>query len=713
MADDLYSPHWYRIAELHPKLRAHVRVQRQEMRGQPWYLLSDPSGGRHFRLNAAAYRFVGLCDGERTVQTIWQSLVEMVGERAPTQGEVISLLGRLSDAGMLQTEAAPAVESMFDGEAKRVRKQTLAQMNPLFFRVSLLDPTPTLRRLQPWLGGLFNPWMLSLWLLLVLAAAVGAAMQWSELSAEAVAFAQSPGLLVLTWLIYPLVKLVHELAHALAVRRWGGDVGNMGITLLVLTPVPWVDASAATAFPNRWHRFVVSAAGIMAELFLAALAFFVWVNSQPGTLHNVAFVVMLIGSISTVLFNGNPLLRYDGYFMLCDALGMPNLGPRSAAYWGYLSQRFLLRLEPKPPVVGQGERPWLLLYGPASYLYRVFISLVILYWVLSISMLLFSLVFGLMLWALLVKPLRKMLPAIWNAQGSPAQRRRARWLGLGAFATVTGLLVFVPLPLVSVVQGVVWLPENAHVRAQTEGFVLEAHVPDGARVEIGQILLTLEEPTLLVERERLRARLEALRVSHYNALRDAAGDAKSLADAISSVQEQIRRNQERIDQLEIRARIDGTLVLPRQQDLPGRFAHRGAELGHILPDGNVRVRAAIPQRDAELVRERVRAAQVWLHETQSSAPAQVTQRDMVAASHQLPSAALGDWGGGALSTDPADPDRLTVIEPVLLMDVDVPEAELIRVGGRVAVRFDLGQEALLFQIWRRLRQVFLVPTHVT
>jgi putative peptide zinc metalloprotease protein len=711
MADDLYSPHWYRIAELHPKLRAHVRVQRQEMRGQPWYLLSDPSDGRHFRLNAGAYRFIGLCDGERNVQTIWQSLVDTVGEGAPTQGEVISLLGRLSDAGMLQTEVSPDVESMFDGQAKRTRKQTLARLNPLFFRVSLMDPTTILRRIQPWLGGLFNRWMLLLWSLVVLTAATGAVMTWNELSAQAVALTQSPRLLLLTWLIYPFVKLVHEFAHALAVRRWGGEVGNMGITLMVLTPVPWVDASAATAFPNRWHRFLVSAAGIKAELFLAGLAFFIWLNAQPGMVHDVALIVMLIGGISTVLFNGNPLLRFDGYFMLCDALGMPNLGSRSAAYWGYLAKRFLLRLEPIPQAIGQGERPWLLLYAPLSYLYRIFISLVILYWVLGVSVLLFGFAALLMTWNLVVKPLRTLLPSIWNAQGSPAQRRRARWLGIGAIATTTGFMAFVPVPHVSIADGVVWLPENAHVRVQTEGFVLQTHALDGARVEAGQSLLTLDDPLLFAERERLRGQWEALHASHYNALQDVAGDAKSLADEMISVQERIRRNQERIDQLSVRAGVGGTLVLPRQQDLPGRFAHRGAELGYILPDGNILVRAVIPQRDAELVRQRLRAAQVWLHETRTSAEALLDQRDMAAAGNRLPSSVLGDRGGGALRTDPADPSRLTVLEPVLLIDLEVPEVPLLRVGARVAVRFDLGQETLLLQVWRRLRQVFLIPTH--
>jgi putative peptide zinc metalloprotease protein len=711
MANDLYSPHWYRIAELHPKLRAHVHMQRQNMRGQPWYLLSDPSEGRHFRLNASAYRFVGLCDGQRTVQSIWDTLTDTLGDAAPTQGEVVSILGRLADAGMLQTEVVPDVEAMFEGQAKREQKKTLAQLNPLSLRVSLLDPTAILQRFQPWLGAIFNRWTLLIWVLLVGFAGAGAVMEWQGLAAEAAAVSQAPRMLLLIWLVYPLVKLTHEFGHALAVRRWGGEVAEMGITLLMLTPVPWVDATAATAFPRRYQRFVVSAAGILAELALAALAFFVWRATQPGTLHDVMLVIMLIGGVSTVLFNGNPLLRYDGYYMLCDLLGMPNLAARSTTYWGYLAKRFLLRLQPEAPVMGQGERPWLLFYGLASYLYRIFVSLLILYWLLDVSRLLFVVAALLMLWSLLVKPLRTIIAAIWRAQGSPAQRRRARWLGLSGIGAAAVFLAFVPLPHWSVAEGVVWLPEHAHVRPQTEGFVLQTHARDGEPVRPGQLLLSLEDPVLLAERDKLEGQWEALRAKQVSALQETAGDAKSLADEMASIEEQMRRNAERIEQLSVRAGVAGTLVLPRQQDLPGHFAQRGDDLGYILPAGQVQVRAVIPQQDAELARGKVQAAQVWLRESRHGVQALPRSRGMAAASRELPSAALGERGGGALATDAKDPKGLTAAEPVFVMDFDVPGTPLHRVGGRALVRLDLGREPLLMQGWRRLRQVFLVPGH--
>lgn len=173
----------------------------------------------------------------------------------------------------------------------------------------------------------------------------------------------------------------------------------------------------------------------------------------------------------------------------------------------------------------------------------------------------------------------------------------------------------------------------------------------------------------------------------------------------------MRRNAERIEQLSVRAGVAGTLVLPNQRDLPGRFAERGADLGWILPAGHVQVRAVIPQEDAELTRDKVQSAQVWLRETRASLQALPRSRGMAAASRELPSAALGDRGGGALATDAKDPKGLTAAEPVFVMDFDVPGTRLDRVGGRATVRLDLGREPLLAQGWRRLRQVFLTPGH--
>ena len=173
-----------------------------------------------------------------------------------------------------------------------------------------------------------------------------------------------------------MVKVVHEFAHAYAVKLWGGEVHEMGIMLLVLMPLPYVDATSASAFRLKRRRMLVGAAGVLIEIFVAAVAMLVWVNVEPGAVRAISYNVMLVAGVSTLLFNGNPLLRYDAYYVLSDYLEIPNFGTRSTRYLSYLLQRYLLGIKDASfPPASAGEKRWLLFYAVASSIYRVFISL--------------------------------------------------------------------------------------------------------------------------------------------------------------------------------------------------------------------------------------------------------------------------------------------------------------------------------------------------
>jgi putative peptide zinc metalloprotease protein len=183
---------------------------------------------------------------------------------------------------------------------------------------------------------------------------------------------------VLIAVLYPFVKALHELGHGYAVKKWGGEVREMGIMLLVLMPMPYVDASSSLAFRSKWQRAFVSGAGIMVELGLAALALIVWVNVEDGITRAIMFNVMLIGGISTLIFNGNPLLRFDGYYVLCDIIEIPNLATRANRYFISLIQRWLLDIEVRErEAVSVAERAWFIAYAMAAFVYRLFIMVTI------------------------------------------------------------------------------------------------------------------------------------------------------------------------------------------------------------------------------------------------------------------------------------------------------------------------------------------------
>ncbi|HJR70615.1 MAG TPA: hypothetical protein VKA43_11280, partial [Gammaproteobacteria bacterium] len=378
MSDSLHSPHWYRVATLRPGLKPHLRLARQVYRGEPWYVIHDPASGRNWRFSAAAERVIGLLDGRRSVEEVWLLCGEM-GEEMPTQDEIVRLLVELHQADALSVDVSPDVRELLARQLQhRGRNQLRRFGNPLAIRTRLVDPDAFLSRTLKYVRPLFGAWGALAWLAAVACGVLLAAMHSSELGASVADLVLSPSSLLVGLAVYVPIKAVHELAHAYAVKVRGGEVHEIGVNWLVLMPVPYVDASAAAAFPDKRARMLVSAAGILAEVFIAALAMIVWATVEPGVVRATAYHIMLIAGVSTLLFNGNPLLRYDGYYFLADVLEIPNLTSRANAQLGYLLRRWVLGLREAPSVAATtAEARWLVIYGIASFAYRQLVLVVI------------------------------------------------------------------------------------------------------------------------------------------------------------------------------------------------------------------------------------------------------------------------------------------------------------------------------------------------
>jgi putative peptide zinc metalloprotease protein len=700
MTESLFNSQWHRVCELRPRLGPQIRVQRQRYRDRTWYVLRDSASGNHFRLNASAYHFVGRLDGSHSVNELWQLALEQLADQAPTQSDIIRLLAQLNQMRLVQYRSKPDVEALFDEAGEHRRSNQPRQVNPFAFRVPLFDPTPLLARLERTLPVLFHPGTLACWLAVTLAGALTAAVSWQPLAAHAGANLQSGRHLVLAWLCYPVMKALHELGHALAVRRWGGEVHEAGITLLFFTPAPYVDASAASAFRGSHQRALVSAAGIMVELFLASIALWIWLSVQPGLIRDIALVTLVIAAVSTFAVNGNPLLRFDGYYVLCDVLGLPNLAARSTSYWIYLLQRYVLGAAGQPPPpAARGEGKWLVLYAPLSFTYRVILACGILFWIGGKSGLLGFLVAIVMIILLLIKPARDFMKGLLAG----GDRRRA----LAGCAVVAVGLFALPLPFTSSGQGVVWPPEDAQLRAEVEGFVYEVLAESGDEIEAGQVLIRLSDPALVSERDALASRMTGLRAEQYNSLLRNPVQAQDVLRRIERTTAELEYAEQRLDSLDVRSKSAGRLVLARPDDLPGSFVRKGTILGYVLTPGSVNVRALITGEDAPLVRERVRKVEVRLAERPEELLRAQIARDMPAATQTLPNAAFGERAGGAHRTDPSDSTGLRALEPVFHFDVAVAGHRLERVGGRAWVRFDLGHAPLAVQWYRRVSQLLL------
>ncbi|MEA2769930.1 MAG: putative peptide zinc metalloprotease protein [Acetobacteraceae bacterium] len=711
MSDSLFSADWYRVADLKPRLRPRAELHRREMRGRVWHLAQDHQSGRFYRLSPAAYLIVCLLDGRRTVREAWEATGRRHGAEQPSQDETIQLLTQLHRADLLIGDLPPDIsEIVRRGEQHRRHAALTRLRNPLALRLPLFDPDRFLTRTMPLVRPLLSPFGLLAWLALMVTGIAMAAIHWTELTADVMDRVFSLHSVALVFLTYPLVKAAHELGHAYACKRFGGAVHEIGVMLLVLFPVPYVDATEATAFPHRWQRALVGAAGIMVELVLACVALIVWVEASPGAIRAAAFNVMLIGGVSTLLFNGNPLLRFDGYYVLCDLIGLPNLAQRAGRFVTYLIQRHAFgdTLQDSPAET-VGERRWLLGFALASTSYRMTLTLGIAMLLASRFLLVGALLGAWSVFSLLIWPLLKGTLFVTRSPRLTGRRGRAL-IASAALAGVPAVLLFgVSVPYGTLAQGVVRLPETAMIRARTDGIVTRVTAAPGAMVRRGDPILSLEDPAFASALAVLEAQARELTLRR---------DAIEQTDRVSAnlLAEQVRRAEGAVDlartrlaEQVLRAPRDGVLVLPEAGSLPGRFTHRGDLLGQVVATDDVTIRVVVPQDQIDLVRQRTAEVDLRLaHAFFRPIPATI-RRELPAAVHEMPSAALGLAGGGDIATDPGDASGTRAFEQTFLIDIapaGLDPAD-IWTGERAFVRFDHGAEPFGWRLLRGLRGLFL------
>ena len=701
---------WQQIAELRPQLRKHIHTYPQIYRGERWYVLRDESNGRYLRFNTAAYELIGRLDGQCKVKDILQRINDGHEGQRLTQEEALVLLTQLSAIDALRSDLPADVKEFFKRfqHERRLRLQRTI-MNPLSIRLPLLDPDRLLHRLLPWVRPLFSKAGVLLWLLVVGFAGLLALTNFQNIGLALDPDIVSPANLILMLVAFWGIKTIHEFAHASAVKIWGGEVHEMGLTLLVFAPVPYVDASAAWSFRDRHKRVLVSAVGILTELFLAALALIVWLSVEPGLVKDTAFNVMLIGSVSTLLFNANPLLKFDGYHVLQDLIEIPNLSSRASRYYLYLVQRYLFGLaQTRSPVTAAGEPAWFLVYGAAAFFYRMTLLVVIVLFLVE-----HYLFVGVALgsWAVVMQLVMPSYRAIRYLSAGPAlagRRLRAALLSALFVGAVSGALLFFPVALTTHAEGIVWVSEQARLYAGADGFVSELLVQPGERISAGTPVLRMRAPKLDTRIKVLQARFRELELRAVAERLNNRVASAIIRDEIDTVGSELTQAREQADKLLVTSQTGGLFVLPAAQRITGRYFRQGELIGYVISPDRMMVRTVIPQADIGLVRGRVEGVEVRLAERLDETVASSVLRETPAGTTTLPSRALGAAGGGEIAVKPSEDGGLTAAEKVFQVDLELPaDLPISGVGQRAYVRFEHGAEPLADQWLRSGRQLLL------
>ena len=717
---------WYRVAPLRPRLLSTVQVHRQHFRGQMWYVLENPSNNEFSRISEPAYRFIGMLDGRRTVADVWRICNEQFGDGAPTQGETIQLLGQLYCSNLLYAELAPDTESLFNRYRARIQREIQGVLtNLLFVRIPLIDPDHFLDRWVGLVGWLFSWLGLVLWLSIIGAGlyfVVGNLNELIHQSSDILA----PDNLILLYLSIILIKICHEFGHAFACKRFGrlngagGQVHVMGVMFLVFIPLPFVDASSAWVFRRKWHRAIVGMAGVIVELAGAAVAAIVWANTSTGTLHIIAYNVMFVASISTLIFNANPLLRFDGYYVLSDLLEIPNLSRRSGTYIHYLVKKYLWAVKGiQNPANSLGEGIWFVFYGIISTAYRIFICIRILLFLnnrlpkeLFVLVPLFA-ASAVMAWVIV--PVGRFVRYLVTSTELARTRGLAMASILGGLTLAVLGLGILRVPDYCRVEGIVEPVRLAIVYAESDGFIADFLASEQKVASGEKTLIEAVNPRLEAEKKSLLAELRGLEIKRRLAEMEEVAAAQILAEQIEALQEKIARVDSELSSLRLQPALSGTWVSPDIENAKGKYLRRGEQIGVVASLDDVLIRATAGQDlAARLVEQAYEQLEIRVKGRPEAMLTGRIEKILPAGQEVLPSQALGYAVGGSMPTLLQDPSGVKTAEQFFEIRIAPDPGSPVRLlcGQRVLARIQMPAKPVAVQWWQSLRQLFQRRFHI-
>jgi putative peptide zinc metalloprotease protein len=533
------------------RLRRDLVIEAQKYEGRTFFVLKDPVSLRYYRLKENEHYLLQFLNGSDTLEDAQKAYEARYRPERLKLEDLEAFAQQLLTAGLAQNESPRAGQMLFERRAKRRRSEWLQTLtNILYIKIPIFDPDRVLTWMLRYVGFVFSMWFFVLSVGLMLSAVFLVTTHFDTFRAKLPNYHEffSFKTVVYLWGALAVVKVIHEFGHGLSCKKFGGEVHEMGALFLCFSPALYCNVSDAWTLPNKWHRIVISFAGIYVELLIAAISTFVWWNTptQPF-LHNLSLSLMVVCSVSTVVFNANPLMRYDGYYVLSDWLEIPNLRERSNRYLANLALEFCLGVEVQPePYMALWRRVLFVLYAIVSYVYRWVVTFVILYFMYNflrpyklevISTMLAAAAAGSMAgW-----PLYRLGKNIHRRGRLPDMKR---WRVVLSGSILVGLLLFVllvPVPIsrvrgVGLVQVVPEAQSKVYVRHP--GTLERLRVRDGQEVKKGDVLaefsnrdLEVELDMARTERDNAQRQVEELLRQRENALEAAEKDRLNLERA--------------------------------------------------------------------------------------------------------------------------------------------------------------------------------------
>ncbi len=709
--------------------RGDLEISESTFQLEKSWIVKDPVSLKYHRLREAEKIVLDMLDGKTTLREIKETLQDRYPTKIARITDLQQLLSSLFRAGMLLSNSPGQAEQLLKRHRENQRREWTQRLsNILSIRFPGVDPERLLDWLHPNFGWIFDRTGIIIWLIFAISAGSLLLANFAEFHSRLPGFYEFFSVSNFFWLalVMAVTKICHELGHGLSCKHFGGECHEIGLMLLVFTPAMYCDTSDSWLLPNKWHRAFIGAAGMYVEVFLASVATFVWWNTQPGLLNYMCLNVIFVSSVSTIIFNANPLLRYDGYYILSDILEIPNLAQKSRLAMLNILRVTCLGLEPvSSRQLPQRNQILFACYSVASFCYRWFVLIMIVWFVSRIFepyglQIIGKLVIAMSAVGLIVMPLWQL----WKFMSVPGRMQEVKMPRLMTtclvVAMLIGFVVFVPLPR-HVMTSVVIRPDEAErVYVSVPGKLAELYVRPGSEVAAGQPLAQLVNydadlriAALRGERAQQETRLTSLRI------RQATDPQASLripaaAAMLADIEEQLTQLREDQARLRLTAKISGTVLLPNEVpdsgsagELPGwsgtpfdgenqgSYLETGTLLCTIGDPRKMQATLVFDQRDVRRVQPG-QPVQILLDEY----PGHVLQgrvREVAKIDLQLPPRELTAAAGGPLATqtDPStgQPKAMFVMYEAAVPLHD-PGVELIN-GFRGRAKIEVARQPLL------------------
>jgi len=588
-------------------VRADLVIKRIDYLGVGYWVVKDPAGLKYFRLQQEQYHVLNLLNGERSLEQLREEMLRIMPTVRLQLSDIQHLITDLHEKGLVSSNRSGQGASLIKKQRDEKKKKFFNTLKSLLYlRLPGWDPEATLTAIYPVCRLLFfSRFAVFIWFAVVVSSWMLLAVQFETFRSELPKFQQFfgwPNLLYL-WITLSLSKIIHEFGHGLSCKHFGGECHEMGVMLLVFSPCLYCDVSDSWMLRSKWPRIMIGAAGMYIEVFLSAIAIFIWRYTDQGLLHNLALNIFFVTTITTVIFNANPLMRFDGYYMMSDFLEIPNLRPKADKLLRESFAWYCLGIESKPdPFMPETGKAWFVCFAIAAGVYRWFIVIAItvfLYTVLkpyglqsigatlavvSISTIVYS----------MVSNLYKMITA---PRIEPMSKPKIAF-SLTILFCVTYAVLSLPMPLHIEATYIAEPLDVKHAYTQTAGELAEVPVKAGDTVKAGQVVAILRNPDLEDQKRDLLNKIEIQQIER-DTQRSVRNEGRmSLAvNQIAALTDQLEEVEQQLDALTIKAEVAGTIVeAPRVPEPPIETARKQLSTWNGTPLHPKNIGATIDER---------------------------------------------------------------------------------------------------------------------